>query len=204
MFYPVTTQQSGVAGACGAERSQTLVKSLVRTAFRGEPGLFRSPRPDFIAHAHRRGESRAHRRDCSGLQDRTSLHRPYARLQEPALRRDCSGLQDRTSLHGLRSARPDRLRHRDCSGLQDRTSLRQSVDTALHSGKGLFRSPRPDFIETLFSTLSVIFTPWDCSGLQDRTSLRGVLPGGGGATPLVGDCSGLQDRTSLRQVTPMP
>ena len=47
MFYPVTTQQSGVAGVCGKERSQTLVKSLVRTAFRGEP-LFRSLRPDFI------------------------------------------------------------------------------------------------------------------------------------------------------------
>ena len=47
MFYPVTTQQSGGAGACGAERSQTLVKSLVRTASRGER-LFRSPRPDFI------------------------------------------------------------------------------------------------------------------------------------------------------------
>ena len=43
----MTTQQSGVAGACGAERSQKLVKSLVRTAFRGEP-LFRSLRPDFI------------------------------------------------------------------------------------------------------------------------------------------------------------
>ena len=47
MFYPVTTQQSGVAGACETQRSQTLVKSLVRTAFRGEP-LFRSLRPDFI------------------------------------------------------------------------------------------------------------------------------------------------------------
>ena len=47
VFYPVTTQQSVVAGDCGAERSQTLVKLLVRTAFRGEP-LFRSFRPDFI------------------------------------------------------------------------------------------------------------------------------------------------------------
>ena len=43
----MTTQQSGEAGACETERSQTLVKSLVRTAFRGEP-LFRSLRPDFI------------------------------------------------------------------------------------------------------------------------------------------------------------
>lgn len=47
MFYPVTTQQSGEAGACETQRSPTLVKSLVRTAFRGEP-LFRSLRPDFI------------------------------------------------------------------------------------------------------------------------------------------------------------
>ena len=47
MFYPVTTQQSVVVGICGAERSQVLVKFLVRTASRGEP-LFRSSRPDYI------------------------------------------------------------------------------------------------------------------------------------------------------------
>ena len=47
MFYPVTTQQSVVVGVCGAERSQVLVKFLVRTASRGEP-LFRSSRPDYI------------------------------------------------------------------------------------------------------------------------------------------------------------
>ena len=34
-------------GVCGAERSQVLVKFLVRTASRGEP-LFRSSRPDYI------------------------------------------------------------------------------------------------------------------------------------------------------------
>ena len=43
----MTTQQSVVVGVCGAERSQVLVKSLVRTASRGEP-LFRSSRPDYI------------------------------------------------------------------------------------------------------------------------------------------------------------
>ena len=34
-------------GVCGAERSQVLVKFLVRTASRGEL-LFRSSRPDYI------------------------------------------------------------------------------------------------------------------------------------------------------------
>ena len=34
-------------GVCGAERSQKLVKSLVKAAFRGEP-LFRPSRPDSI------------------------------------------------------------------------------------------------------------------------------------------------------------
>ena len=43
----MTTQQSVVVGVCGAERSQVLVKFLVRTASRGEP-LFRSSRPDYI------------------------------------------------------------------------------------------------------------------------------------------------------------
>ena len=43
----MTTQQSVVVGVCGAERSQVLVKFLVRTASRGEL-LFRSSRPDYI------------------------------------------------------------------------------------------------------------------------------------------------------------
>ena len=43
----MTTQQSVVVGIRGAERSQVLVKFLVRTASRGEP-LFRSSRPDYI------------------------------------------------------------------------------------------------------------------------------------------------------------
>ena len=34
-------------GVCGAKRSQKLVKSLVKAAFRGEP-LFRPSRPDSI------------------------------------------------------------------------------------------------------------------------------------------------------------
>ena len=34
-------------GVCGAERSQVLVKFLVKAAFRGEP-LFRPTRPDSI------------------------------------------------------------------------------------------------------------------------------------------------------------
>ena len=47
MFYSLTTQEGVVVEPREAERSQGLVKFLVRTAFRGEP-LFRSSRPDFI------------------------------------------------------------------------------------------------------------------------------------------------------------
>jgi len=47
VFYSLTTQEGVVVEPREAERSQGLVKFLVRTAFRGEP-LFRSSRPDFI------------------------------------------------------------------------------------------------------------------------------------------------------------
>ena len=60
MFYPVTTQQSVVVGVCGAERSQVLVKFLVRTASRGEP-LFRSSRPDYIETLYSRAFPCRHR-----------------------------------------------------------------------------------------------------------------------------------------------
>ena len=123
MFYPVTTQQSGGAGACGAERSQKLVKSLVRTAFRGEP-LFRSPRPDFIETMSASGSCLASNY-CSGLQDRTSLRR-------------CGyGVQNAYCLRELfRSPRPDFIE-----------TLLAGIGTTEISYR-LFRSPRPDFIET--------------------------------------------------------
>ena len=55
-----------------AERSQGLVKFLVRTAFRGEP-LFRSSRPDFIETRTNIFQRPAQDPNCSGLPDRTSL-----------------------------------------------------------------------------------------------------------------------------------
>ena len=86
-----------------------------------------------------------------------------------------------------------------CSGLQDRTSLRRArLSRCWAFFPSLFRSPRPDFIETVGGCVGRGRLRWDCSGLQDRTSLRQdfhllfmIF------TPYY--CSGLQDRTSLRQ-----
>ena len=74
MFYPVTTQQSVVVGVCGAERSQVLVKFLVRTASRGEL-LFRSSGPDYIEtkRSVMNTTKSVVRTHCSGLPDRTTL-----------------------------------------------------------------------------------------------------------------------------------
>ena len=109
---------------------------------------------------------------------------------------DCSGLQDRTSLRrgGFRLGGGGGLH---CSGLQDRTSLRPSVDrVCLEAAVELFRSPRPDFIETRGLLVGLGILLCDCSGLQDRTSLR--RQGFFTQRRWVVDCSGLQDRTSLR------
>ena len=59
-----------------AERSQGLVKFLVRTAFRGEP-LFRSSRPDFIETRTNIFQRPAQDPNCSGLPDRTSLRHAF-------------------------------------------------------------------------------------------------------------------------------
>ena len=61
----------------------------------------------------------------------------------------------------------------------------------------LFRSSRPDYIETELITSRMTRRQKYCSGLPDRTTLRlqllESLPVGGW------DCSGLPDRTTLRQ-----
>ena len=113
---------------------------------------------------------------------------------------DCSGLQDRTSLRLLASCPIQFFGLSDCSGLQDRTSLRRILHRdGPPDSLGLFRSPRPDFIET-YNTLRLCSTSLqDCSGLQDRTSLRRFDPRFA-QRHFTGDCSGLQDRTSLRRV----
>ena len=162
-------------GACdcsGLQDRTSLRPRHLRRLRQGRVTLFRSPRPDFIETPGRVGWARLLRRYCSGLQDRTSL-RPQglARLEAVGLvlfrsprpdfietrrfrgglrwrGRDCSGLQDRTSLRRERILL-GALLFRHCSGLQDRTSLRPEV-RHLEGVRpsGLFRSPRPDFIET--------------------------------------------------------
>ena len=111
----------------------------------------------------------------------------------------------------------------DCSGLPDRTTLRPPPCWFFQSDAlGLFRSSRPDYIETVSSETRRIYggllfrssrpdyiettnphcgsprTARHCSGLPDRTTLRRIpLPAGQDVA--VGHCSGLPDRTTLRR-----
>ena len=110
--------------------------------------LFRSPRPDFIETPICFGLGRGAALHCSGLQDRTSLRRDPLGKTKPRQLRDCSGLQDRTSLRRT-NAQTLCTDEMNCSGLQDRTSLRHiELEEGVAGWKRLFRSPRPDFIET--------------------------------------------------------
>ena len=63
----------------------------------------------------------------------------------------------------------------NCSGLPDRTTLRPAVVCCLFVRYCvLFRSSRPDYIETIrLSAYGELFS--DCSGLPDWTSLRRVI-----------------------------
>ena len=63
--------------------------------------------------------------------------------------------------------------------------------------KGLFRSSRPDYIETARHECATKAHPKDCSGLPDRTTLR--RQGRQQASCGMSDCSGLPDRTTLRR-----
>ena len=69
---------------------------------------------------------------------------------------------------------------------------------ALPAGWVLFRSSRPDYIETRDLQGGRSMTTTDCSGLPDRTTLR--REDGDEAGPAVVDCSGLPDWTTLRPV----
>ena len=62
-----------------------------------------------------------------------------------------------------------------CSGLPDRTTLRpRNMVIPSRESNRLFRSSRPDYIETIrLSAYGELFS--DCSGLPDRTSLRRVI-----------------------------
>ena len=84
---------------------------------------------------------------------------------------DCSGLPDRTTLRHFRATiQWPRALH--CSGLPDRTTLRPEAPPGVFAVvRPLFRSSRPDYIETS-QRLFRRFGGFDCSGLPDRTTLR--------------------------------
>ena len=136
--------------------------------------LFRSSRPDYIETRTQPVASSQQATDCSGLPDRTTLrHRRiekgYTELlgglfrssrpdyietrgrRERQLRfaQHCSGLPDRTTLRLPHRGRVCRRAERHCSGLPDRTTLRPPKRArACASAWLLFRSSRPDYIET--------------------------------------------------------
>ena len=85
----------------------------------------------------------------------------------------------------------------DCSGLPGRTTLRQSADMCRLRADlyALFRSSRPDYIETQLFIEALDMGP-HCSGLPGRTTLRHqslVL-----LNNVTTNCSGLPGRTTLR------
>ena len=91
----------------------------------------------------------------------------------------------------------------NCSGLPGRTSLRHNMLTQrLRSRLGLFRSSRPDFIETENDSPEPTESTPDCSGLPGRTSLR-LRQSPIVRTLVASDCSGLPGRTSLRHLSPL-
>ena len=135
--------------------------------------LFRSSRPDFIETLIREISLPARTPYCSGLLGRTSLRR---RFNTPTAMSstNCSGLLGRTSLRLLVQWRGCNGGV-DCSGLLGRTSLRHAVARSTPQTLAqLFRSSRPDFIETVLER-EAVFLGTDCSGLLGRTSLRPVL-----------------------------
>ena len=112
------------------------------------PRLFRSSRPDFIETTRNRGVAAASATHCSGLPGRTSLRR-HSRVERYNPCADCSGLPGRTSLR-----------------------LRSSSHAGCARRRRLFRSSRPDFIETLVERVHAVDPARNCSGLPGRTSLR--------------------------------
>ena len=83
-------------GVCGAERSQVLVKFLVKAAFRGEP-LFRPSRPDSIETLSVSKYTPDTYTDCSGHLGRTPL------------RLNCIDVHDVSFRILFRPSRPDSI-----------------------------------------------------------------------------------------------
>ena len=122
--------------------------------------LFRSSRPDYIETASSAACWGATPRHCSGLPDRTTL------------RRHCPWP-------------PSSPQPAHCSGLPDRTTLRRSLSQpqTRPNREPLFRSSRPDYIETLYPGRDWRPSWAHCSGLPDRTTLRPDVPSGRSHTP---------------------
>ena len=133
--------------------------------------LFRSSRPDFIETGWGWSTILV-MANCSGLPGRTSL-RPRRRAPtNTTTPQHCSGLPGRTSLR-LRARRRGRKRS---DGLF-RSSRPDFIETfglscrVVGAVGELFRSSRPDFIETANRSNSRSVHEY-CSGLPSRTSLR--------------------------------
>ena len=132
--------------------------------------LFRSSRPDYIETILRHQIYDRPATYCSGLPDRTTLRR-RSPPRPPRSDVYCSGLPDRTTLRLRRAGRYGPACHY-CSGLPDRTTLRRYFCRFFRKRETrLFRSSRPDYIETNGQSLSQHHLT-NCSGLPDRTTLR--------------------------------
>ena len=134
-------------GVCGAERSQVLVKFLVRTASRGER-LFRSSRPDYIETYMFTWSLWPPVPYCSGLPGRTTLRQVSQFIfviSTPLLFRSSrpdyietgdQPEQGQVLLRLFRSSRPDYI------------ETTQRFPGRPFYAESLFRSSRPDYIET--------------------------------------------------------
>ena len=157
---------------CSGLPGRTSLRRLGRRqACRGSRRLFRSSRPDFIETQPARTHSPARQRYCSGLPGRTSLRLVSPAYDTPGLsglfrssrpdfietsdivspspsRELCSGLPGRTSLRRVERVQ-QLLAVVHCFGLPGRSLLRRAhlIYVALCLDP-LFRSSRPDFIET--------------------------------------------------------
>ena len=170
----------------------------------GPPPLFRSSRPDSIetprsGPARKSGNPlfRSSRPDSIETKLLSAPHMMHGRAY-------CSGLLGRTPLRLKLLKRFHRPRSLDCSGLLGRTPLRPYVRTTeVTVGEAsLFRSSRPDSIETPDPLGPIYADITDCSGLLGRTPLRRRHP----VRPRWSypHCSGLLGRTPLRLRPDLP
>ena len=99
-------------------------------------------RPFVIVYVH---DNSLH--NCSGLPDRTTLRPPLEVYCHIGGHVYCSGLPDRTTLRQV-AALGSQADVGYCSGLPDRTTLRRIPIYIRDFDPLLFRSSRPDYIET--------------------------------------------------------